>query len=151
MGFGRPLIRASNLLRALSLRVHVVNVHKTYTPTHTYTRFTPCDATMSQIGGLSLKHRCGPRSDANAIISPSRASFAFEESFTLLNFTMTATGATRLHVLMPFPAQAILRRAKTAKPDAVKKWAHALALDYPELANKSDEELEKSINCLRAR
>ena len=97
-----------------------------------------------------MKHRCGPRSDANALTSPSRASFAFEESFTILNFTMTATGATRLHVVMPLPAQAILRKAKPAKADAVKKWAHALALDFPELANKSDKELEKSINCLRA-
>jgi hypothetical protein len=75
----------------------------------------------------------------------------FEETFTMLNFTVTATGATRLQVDMPLAPQAILRKAKPAKPDAVKKWAHALAFTFPELANKSDKELEESINSLRAR
>jgi len=126
-------------------------LQKTYTRPQTYTRFTSRDPVMSQIGGLSLKHRCGPYSDGNAFTSSSGASYALEESYTLLDLTTTATGITKLQVTMPLPVQAILREAKPAKPDAVKKWAHALASDFPELANKSDKEIEEAISRLRAR
>jgi len=135
----------------ISVRCPSEKRNKTYTHPYTYTRSTSRDPIMSQISGLSLKHRCGPYSDANAVTSSSGASFAFEESYTLLNLTTTATGATRLQVIMPLPAQAILRKAKPAKPDAARKWAHALASDFPELANRSDKELEEAISRLRAR
>lgn len=62
-----------------------------------------------------------------------------------------AVATARLEIMVRLPDEAILHKAKPAKPDAVKKWAHALESKFPELTNKSDAELSAIIRRMRER
>lgn len=76
------------------------------------------------------------------------ASSQTAENGVVLFMTLGATHGTKL-TITSLPEAAILHKAKPAIPEANQKWSHALASEFPELANKSDEDLNAAIKHMR--
>lgn len=76
---------------------------------------------------------------------------SFRSNDTAITFDSAGAVATRLEIMIHLPEQAILHKGKPAKPDATRKWAHALESKFPELTDKSDAELGAIIRRMRER
>ncbi len=108
---------------------------------------------MAQVTGLSIEEKYTPMLQTSQTIqrdlTPSLSDLfrSYLVQLYLSESTNVATMKPTLNV--GYPEGGILRRAKAAKPDALDKWAHPPSDVFPELSNKSDEELNRELRRLR--